>query len=168
MPPAPVAVTAPKPAPPRIVAMLGAALLLSATLSGCSLFRDDEEEAAAARAAAEAEAEAGPDRPVPVDVVSEIEIGRLTDGIVITAFGVAPSAGFATPELAARRAGAPGPDGFVEFDLLAVPPDPSFEMPQGSVRVREIRADQLLRIDSLQGIAGIRIHALRNFRELRF
>ncbi|MEM6971969.1 MAG: hypothetical protein AAGG47_20485 [Pseudomonadota bacterium] len=169
--PAPVSPVSegPWPAPlGRLVPVL--ALVVSMLLlTGCSSwFTDEEAEAEAARAAAEAEGTAGPDRPVPVDGVTGIEIGRLTDGIVITAFGVAPNAGFATPQLAPRRNGVPGPDGFIEFDLLGVPPDPSFEMPQGSLRAREIRADRLLRIATLQGIAGIRIHALRNFRELRF
>lgn len=155
----------PRPANRAVLPRLARALLLPALLgglAGCGLFGGSEEEAAVPPAVEAAR------RAEPVDSVSRIEIGRTRDGYLLSAFGVAPGTGFGGPRLVARRDGGTGPDGYLDFDFLAVPPDQGFAMPQGDQRARTIRADLALRQRQIEGAAGIRVHAFRNRAELRF
>lgn len=139
----------------RSIAALAA---VAATLlaGGCGLFDgDDEEEAAAAaqQVAVEASYE-------PVVEVRQIEIGRTRNGLVITAYGVAPGAGYAAPELRPRREGRPGPDGFLDYDFVArAPLSPPVASTSASPRAHEVRGDALVEIRDMRGVRGIRIHA---------
>ena len=139
----------------RSIAALAAiaALATPLALGGCSIFDGDDEEDETATEQQVAEA-----RYDPVVEVAHIEIGRTRDGLVITAFGLAPTLGYARPELRPRRDGRPGPEGYLDFDFVAQAPATP---PAGSAseRARLIRADHLLPIREIQGARGIRIHA---------
>ena len=106
--------------------------------------------------------------PVPVEAVRGVEIGRTRDGFLITAYGTAPGLGYALPRLRPRRGGAPGPDGYVEYDFVASEPPPGFDLPPGTARTRTIRADLPVRAAELRGAAGIRVLALRGGAQLDF
>ncbi|MEM7670033.1 MAG: hypothetical protein AAF317_12975 [Pseudomonadota bacterium] len=132
-------------------------------LGGCSLFGDDEPDPDL-----QVEEQLPTLRPVPVQAVREIEIGRTRDGFVVTAFGTAPALGYAVPQLRARRDGKPGTDGFIDFDFVATPPKPGLERPQGSISARSLRADILLERKDLRGSTGIRVHALSGGIQMAF
>ena len=136
----------------RIAALAAIAATLAA--GGCGLFDgDDEEEAAAAQqAVVEASYE-------PVEEVRQIEIGRTRNGLVITAYGLAPGPGYAAPELRPRREGRPGPDGFLDYDFVARAPLNPPATASASPRAREVRGDVLVEVRDLRGVTGIRIHA---------
>jgi len=123
-------------------------------LTGCSWlgFGDDEE------VTVEQE-QAGPAFE-PVESVRDIEIGRTRDGFVITAFGVAPGLGYSQPQLRPRRQGGVGPDGYLDYDLIARAPDPGFNLGTGSATARTVRADLQVTLGELQGARGIRVHAV--------
>ncbi|MEM0945302.1 MAG: hypothetical protein AAGI70_15300, partial [Pseudomonadota bacterium] len=53
-----------------------------------------------------------------------------------------------------------GQDGFLDFDFVADPPRPGLERPQGIIQARSLRADALLREQTLRGVTGVRVHAL--------
>ena len=137
---------------PRYATLAAVATML--TLGGCSVlgFGDDEEDAAAEAQAVEASYE-------PVLEVSDIEVGRTRNGVVITTIGVAPGLGYAAPELRLRRDGQPGPDGYLDFDFVARAPATPVNAEPASPRARLIRADHPLTLDELRGARGIRIHA---------
>ncbi|MBK0397568.1 hypothetical protein H0I76_00060 [Limibaculum sp. M0105] len=137
------------------------ALVLAALLGGCSLFGgDDESEAEAAAIAAR--------QPEPMQALRKIEIGRTRDGYAITAYGTAPTTGYGAPSLRPRRDGQPGPDGYIDFDFVAVPPDPALNMPQGTLTAREIRADAQLIASRMRGVTGFRVHTLSNSGQVDF
>lgn len=137
-------------------------VLLAALLAGCSMFGGNDEEEAAARAAAVASA-------VPVDEVVGIEIGRTSTGILVTAYGFAPGIGYGAPELRARRGGAIGTDGFLDYDLVARPPDSGFGLPaSGDPRARLVRADRLFGLAELRGATGLRVHGGGGGRQVLF
>lgn len=144
----------------RITALaIAAAVLLS--LDGCSVFKSDKNEEAEAQAAAT-------DTFVPVETVRNIEIGRTRNGIAVTAYGIAPALGFAGAELRPRREGKPGPDGVLDFDFVARPPDARFNLGEGAIPARAIRADTLLSPRQLEGVRGIRIHAAQGGLQMAF
>ncbi|MEM6945928.1 MAG: hypothetical protein AAF416_16295 [Pseudomonadota bacterium] len=132
-----------------------------ALLGGCSLFGDDEEEVAEAQAVLERRRE-------PVENVGRVEVGRTRNGFAVSAYGVAPTTGFSQPILSLRRDGSLALDGFLEFDFLALAPDPGLAMPRGQIAARRIRADRVLKPDELQGARGLRIFALRNASSFEF
>lgn len=136
----------------RTPALIAIAVALS--LGGCGLFGgDDAEEAAAAeQAAVEASYE-------PVVEVRDIEIGRIRNGLVITAVGTAPGVGYSRPELRPRREGQAGPDGYLDFDFVARAPRQPPATSDAPARARSVRADRLIEINDLRGVRGIRIHA---------
>jgi len=105
---------------------------------------------------------------VPIHSVRAVEMGRTRDGFLLTAFGTAPGLGYALPALQARRDGAPGVDGFLEFDFVATEPAPEFQMPQGTARTRALRADLALSERELRGARGIRVLTLTGGVELVF
>lgn len=105
---------------------------------------------------------------VPIQAVREIEIGRTRDGFIITAFGTAPGLGFSLPQLRPRRSGAPGADGFVEFDFVASEPAPGLDLPPGTLTARALRADRPVTLDELRGAAGIRVLAINGGVQLTF
>lgn len=134
-----------------VLAMLGAA--------GCS---SDEEEAPEAAIPSVAE-------PVAVEQVASLEIGRTRDGIVLTAYGVAPGIGYAAPTLVPRRGGQAASDGFLDFDFVATPPDVGFGLGQGSnSRARLVRADRLIKGQRLRGVVGVRVHGARGGQQIAF
>ncbi len=105
---------------------------------------------------------------VPIQAVREIEIGRTRDGFIITAFGTAPGLGFSLPQLRPRRSGAPGADGFVEYDFVASEPAPGLNLPPGTSSARALRADRPVSLDELRGAAGIRVLAINGGVQLTF
>ncbi len=140
---------------PRSVAFVAVAAIV--TLGGCSFLglggdEEDEAEVAAAERVVEASYE-------PVLEVTNIEVGRTRNGIVITALGVAPGLGYAAPELRPRRDGQPGPEGYLDFDFVARAPATPVNAAQASPRARLVRADHLIALAELRGARGIRIHA---------
>lgn len=138
---------------------------LFAALPACSLFGDDEEREAEIRA----EIEAVQRRREPVENVGRIEIGRASDGsFAVSAFGVAPTTGFSQPTLVLRRQGTPASDGFLEFDFLALAPDPNLQMPRGEIAARRLRADRVLKPDQITVARGVRVYALRNVSTFSF
>ncbi|MEL6775570.1 MAG: hypothetical protein AAFP23_12450 [Pseudomonadota bacterium] len=147
----------------RRPALTAALLLAVLALPACSLFGDDEEELAETDIVEEVQA-----RREQVQRVGKVEIGQLSDGLVVSAFGVAPGAGYANPTLEPRRQGRPGADGFIEFDFIAQPPDPSLQMPVGEPRARILRADRLLPSGAFVGSAGVRVFASGNFSTVNF
>jgi hypothetical protein len=106
--------------------------------------------------------------PVPVQAVQNVEIGRTRDGFLITAFGTAPGLGYSLPRLRPRRDGAPGIDGYVEYDFVASEPPAGFDLPPGTARTRTLRADLPVKATQLRGAAGIRVLALRGGAQLDF
>ena len=106
--------------------------------------------------------------PVPIEAVRNVEIGRTRDGFLITAYGTAAGLGYSLPRLRPRRGGAPGPDGYVEYDFVASEPPPGFDLPPGTARTRTIRADLPVKAAELLGAAGIRVLALGNGVQIDF
>jgi hypothetical protein len=106
--------------------------------------------------------------PVPVESVRNLEIGQTRQGFLITAYGTAPGLGYALPRLRPRRDGAPGADGYVEYDFVASEPPPGFDLPPGTARTRAIRADLPVKATDLRGVAGIRVMTLRGGAQIDF
>ena len=96
---------------------------------------------------------------VPVTAVRSVELGRTRDGFLITAFGTAPGLGYSLPALRVRRSGAPGNDGYIEYDFVATEPAAGFRLPPGTSQTRAMRADLAVTIRELRGASGIRILA---------
>ncbi len=142
-----------------------AAVAAVLALGGCSLFGSDDDDEAAAAAQAEAAAAA---LYVPVEAVRNVEIGRTRNGYVITARGVAPGLGYGAPELRVRRQGKAGPDGFIDYDFVAQAPDPNFNLGEGAVEARAVRADLHVTARDLRGAVGIRIHGVSGGLQLQF
>ena len=105
---------------------------------------------------------------VPVQAVRSVEIGRTANGIILTAFGTAPGLGYSLPALRVRRDGQPGPDGYLEFDLVATEPVQGLELPPGTTRTRAVRADLPIDLRALRGVAGLRVMALQNEVSIAF
>ncbi len=144
-------------------AALSAAIAAVLVLGGCSLFGSDDDEEAAA-----AEQEQAAALYAPVEAVRHIEVGRTRNGYVITAHGIAPGLGYGAPELRARRQGKPGPDGFIDFDFVAQAPDPSFNLGEGAVEARAVRADLHVTASDLRGAVGIRSHGTSGGLQMQF
>lgn len=151
--------------PRRTLLLRSSALGLVAALPGCGIFGDDEETDAAEKG----QIDGIERRREPVENVGLIEIGRASDGsFAVSAFGVAPTTGFSSPQLVIRRQGAPAADGFLEFDFLALAPDPGLQMPRGEIAARRLRADRVLKPEQLQIARGVRVYALRNASTFTF
>lgn len=144
----------------RVVMVLGLV-----ALGGCGLFSSDSEEPKSLFAA---DAPAPETPPVPIQNVSTIELGRTRDGFIVTAYGTAPGLGYGRPSLAPRRDGAVGTDGFLDYDFVAVPPAPGFNLPQGDAAARALRADLVVKLRTLRGAAGIRVHGLDGGAQMTF
>ena len=130
------------------------------SLSGCSawdyVWGDDESEDIEAEQAAQAAIKV----KVPVQAVRSVEMGRTRDGFLITAYGTAPGLGYSAPALRARRDGAPGADGYIEYDFVAVEPPEGRVYPPGSTQIRSLRADLPVKLEQLQGALGLRVLSL--------
>lgn len=148
-------------------------LLLAAplALASCGVFRDfptiwgGESQAEKEKEAAVEQARSV---QVPVESVEGVEIGRMSNGFLITAYGTAPGLGYSKPELRPRRGGAPGADGYIEYDFVATEPPAGFDMPEGTAGARALRADLPVPASALRGAAGIRVLALHGGAQLDF
>jgi hypothetical protein len=147
---------------PRMRPVLPVLAVLLLGACGGGLWGDDGEAEEAERLAA-TEAEAA---QVPIQLVRTVEIGRTRDGFLITAYGTASSPGFSRPQLQARRDGAPGIDGYVEYDFVATQPPPGVDLPGG--RSQLLRADLPVRASALRGAAGIRVLGLTGGAQIDF
>jgi hypothetical protein len=145
----------------RTNAALAAAIATVLSLGGCSIFSSDKAKETAAPAVTA-------EQYAPVESVHNIEIGRTRNGIAVTAYGIAPGLGFGAPKLRPRRDGKPGPDGILDFDFVARAPDARFDLGQGALTARAIRADILLSPRELTGVAGIRIHGASGGLQMLF
>lgn len=105
---------------------------------------------------------------VPVVRIDNLELGRLFRGYMLIAEGIAPGTGYYDPELRIRYGGELGPDGFYEFDFVAVsPPNPR----QGSdapITARLLRGDFELTPRMLRSARGVRVWSSRDSVEGRF
>lgn len=97
----------------------------------------------------------------PVVEVVDMELGAMRRGRLLTAVGLAPATEWFAPELQPRRGGRPGPDGFIEFDFVAAPPEfnGGEAGPQGTPAQRRLRAVRALEPEDLAGVAGVRVFA---------
>ncbi|MEM8755088.1 MAG: hypothetical protein AAGF90_19150 [Pseudomonadota bacterium] len=128
-------------------------------LAACSwLGEGDENDEPPAPAA---EAPAGPPK-VPVQRIRTLELGRLPNGFMLTAFGVAPGLGYYSPELRPRFGGRPGPDGFLEYDFLVREPDEPGQGENAPVAARAVRGDTPLVSDALRTAVGVRVWSERD------
>ncbi len=122
-------------------------------LAGCGLFGDDDptpEAVAPDPAAVES---------VNVQAVQRLEIGRSRAGLVLAAFGTAPGLGFSKPRLVARRDGAPGADGMLDYDFVVDTPPRGVALPPGTPKARSVRADVEISVATAQQVRGVRVHA---------
>lgn len=158
----------------RGILKAGTALVLAAGLAGCGdepgpadigTVLGGKSSAQREREAAEAQRRAN---KVPIESVAGIEIGRTSNGLLLTAYGVAPGMGYSLPALRVRREGQPGPDGFIEFDFVASEPIPGIDYPATDPRARQVRADLPISLRALQNARGIRVWALQNQRDITF
>ncbi|MFK7943255.1 MAG: hypothetical protein AB8B85_10135 [Paracoccaceae bacterium] len=125
------------------------------------------EQSTAEREAAESRAQAILAR-IPVQSVQSIEMGRTRDGFLITAMGTAAGLGYSLPTLRVRRQGAPGVDGYIEYDFVAVAPAQGFAFPPGTTQSRAMRADLPVTLRQLQGASGLRVLALNGGVQMDF
>lgn len=108
------------------------------------------------------------DTKVPITSVRRIEIGRTRDGVLVSAFGLAPGLGYSLPVLQARRGGRPNGNGIVEFDFVVTAPDPALDLPDGSLSARKIRADLPIAATQLGAVRGFRVIALDDAQTFLF
>ena len=144
-------------------------LLIGLTaLAACSYLPDvdifgDEEQAAAAR-----DPEIALPAKVAVNRIENLELGRLYDGFMLTAFGIAPGTGYYQPELRPRFGGRPGPDGLFEYDFVVRPPADANAGADAPITARIVRADLELTPAMLRGARGVRVWSARDSVEGRF
>lgn len=148
----------------RLFLLIGiSALAACSYLPDVGLFDDDEPAAAAA---------ADPDANLPPKVVvnriENLELGRLYDGFMLTAFGIAPGVGYYQPELRPRFGGRPGPDGMYEYDLVVRPPADPNAGADAPITARIVRAETELTPAMLRGSRGVRVWSERDSVEGRF
>lgn len=142
------------------------ALTCAATISGCSVLPDVGLTSDPAEEAAEAEASLPP--KIAVNRIENLELGRLFDGFMLTAFGIAPGTGYYQPELRPRYGGRPGPDGLFEYDFVVRPPSNPSLGADAPITARLVRADIELTPEMLRGSRGVRVWSARDSVEGRF
>lgn len=96
----------------------------------------------------------------PVAEVTSLEVGQMRKGRLLTAHGAAATPGWFQPALVPRGE-RPTPDGFLEFDFVAAPPELNggAPMPEGTPIQRSIRADRAVSNADLAGVSGLRVYA---------
>lgn len=132
------------------------AAALAAALTAAACADDPAPEAAAPPPADEAVTR------VAVDQALTAEIGRTHDGFVLSATGLAQGVGWRAARLRPVTVVA-GPDGFIEFVLVAEPPaarDPGLQ--------QRIRADTVLAPEQLAFARGARVSARAGTAETLF
>ncbi|WP_092862445.1 hypothetical protein [Albimonas pacifica] len=139
---------------------MAAALTAGLALAGCSW---GEEEQAPVEAQTPPQGGApGPSGPVyekrPVASVESLEIGQIYRGRLLTAHGAAPATGWFHATLEPRNGSRLAPDGFLEFDLVAAPPELNGGEPGVPARL-PIRADRAIPTADLVGAQGVRVYA---------
>lgn len=160
----------------RRIGMFGILVASTLALAGCGedtgTITDDIGtlwgEASTAEKARRAEIARLREIKVPIQAVRSIEIGRTRDGFIVTALGTAPGLGYSLPQLRPRRSGAPGADGFIEFDFVATEPAEGLNLPPGTTGARALRADLPVTLLELRGAAGIRILAINGGVQMTF
>lgn len=141
-----------------------AIMALTLGVGACSTLEDmdsgfvDEEAAAERRL--------GPPKEA-VEKVESLELGRLYRGYMLIAEGTAPALGYYSPELRIRYDGELGPDGFYEFDLVAIAPKEPVEGPNDPA-LRRLRGDYQLTPDMLRNARGVRVYGANDSVEGRF
>ena len=149
----------------RPVLPLIAVLPLVLSLGGCSSLAGNETSDERAERAVALQASTV---QVPIQAVRTLEIGRTRDGFLLTAYGTAPGLGYSLPTLRPRRGGAPGLDGYIEYDFVATEPPAGFDLPPGTSQTRALRADLPVTASALRGAAGIRVMGLQGGAQLDF
>lgn len=139
--------------------------LVALGLGACSTIEDltgsDESEAAVVDRAPEIE-------KTPVVRIESLELGRLFRGYMLISTGIAPGTGYYLPELRIRYGGELGPDGFYEFDFVAVAPDDPSQGANAPVTARLLRGDYELSPLMLRTARGVRVWSSRDSVEGRF
>lgn len=144
-----------------------------AALAGCSSVSDAAPEVEFEALAPSRPPEAQPDARIseaeivrrPVAAVTGLELGVTRRGRLLTAHGETPTPGWFQAVLRPRGGGRPAPDGFLEFDFLAAPPELNGSDPEtlpsgpGTPAQRSVRADRLLSGSAVESAAGIRVFA---------
>ena len=112
----------------------------------------------------------GPVNRKPVLRVDRVEFGSLHDGVAVAAFGEAPAPQWFAARLQPRGDGLPAPDGFLEFDFVAAPPElnGAEAPPLGNPAQRQIRADRGLTREDMSGAVGVRVFAIAGVVAARF
>lgn len=153
----------------RTFMLTAAAFAGMMTIAGCNVIPFyDEDKAEENRIRDEIEEAEGTPR-APIEHVESIELGRLYDGYMLTAFGIAPGIGYFEPALIPRYNGRPAADGFYEFDFMARPPkEEGVEGADAPLVARKIRADFKLTPEMLRQASGVRIWSKRDLVEGRF
>ncbi|MEM1313564.1 MAG: hypothetical protein AAGI51_03360 [Pseudomonadota bacterium] len=102
-----------------------------------------------------------------VDTVDRLEVGRTRSGVLVAAFGSAVETGWFQPALRPLNAGEPGPDGFLEFEFVAAPPELNVvegeeqRPPLGTPEQRRVKGVRPVTASELTNAAGIRVFAAR-------
>ncbi|TYO89456.1 hypothetical protein [Oceanicella actignis] len=106
----------------------------------------------------------------PVEAIELIELGVTRDGALIHAVGLAPTTRWFAATLRPRGGGAPAPDGFLEFDFLAAPPELNGGAPgaRGLPAQRRLQAALPLSEQTVRGAAGVRVFAAQGAAAARF
>ena len=116
---------------------------------------------------------AAPTTPLEFRLVASVEdlnLGAMHRGRMLIAVGEAPATGWYRPQLRPRRGGAPAPDGFLEFDFVAAPPELNGGEagPVGTPAQRRLRAVAPIEPQALAGAVGVRVFADGGSAALRF
>ena len=157
----------------RAVWGIVAAIVLSLGVSACSTLDDlnpfsDSEPAQASNASSASGSAAADVAKIPVVRIDNLELGRLFRGYMLIAEGVAPGTGYYDPELRIRYGGELGPDGFYEFDFVAVPPTDPRQGSDAPITARILRGDYELSPRMLRSARGVRVWSSRDSVEGRF
>lgn len=142
------------------------ALTCAAMISACSILPDVGLTSDPAEETAEAEANLPP--KIAVNRIENLELGRLFNGFMLSAFAIAPGTGFYQPELRPRYGGRPGPDGLFEYDFVVRPPANASRGADAPITARLVRADIELTPEMLRSSRGVRVWSARDSVEGRF